>query len=57
MVLFSIPDLLLSASAVAQRPIIAVYHHVRRMRHPNRLQGPWRRDENDRLKQSVKTPF
>ena len=57
MVLFSFPDLLLSASAVAQRPIIAVYHHVRRMRHPNRLQGPWRRDENDRLKQSVKTPF
>lgn len=40
-------------SAVAQRPIIAVYHHVRRMRHPNRLQGPWKRDENDRLKQAV----
>ncbi|KIK04680.1 hypothetical protein K443DRAFT_130674 [Laccaria amethystina LaAM-08-1] len=40
-------------SAVAQRPIIAVYHHVRRMRHPARLQGLWKRHENDLLKQAV----
>lgn len=55
--LFSIADLLFSASTVAQRPIIAVYHHVRRMRHPMRLQGPWKRNENDLLKQSVKAPI
>ncbi|CDZ98477.1 RNA polymerase I termination factor, Myb superfamily [Phaffia rhodozyma] len=38
---------------VAERPIIAVYHHVRRMCHPLRNQGPWRKEEDEKLKAAV----
>lgn len=34
-------DTQLLASAVPQRPIIAVYHHVRRSYHPMKQQGKW----------------
>lgn len=41
--------LLRVARKVAERPIIAVYHHVRRLCHPMRNKGPWQKDEDDRL--------
>ncbi|KAF8204710.1 hypothetical protein BJ912DRAFT_840406 [Pholiota molesta] len=40
-------------SAVPLRPIIAVYHHVRRSHHPMKQQGPWKSYEDDALKQAV----
>ncbi|CAA7260050.1 unnamed protein product [Cyclocybe aegerita] len=40
-------------AAVPLRPIIAVYHHVRRSYHPMKQQGPWKPDEDDLLKQAV----
>ncbi|KAF9481820.1 hypothetical protein BDN70DRAFT_802572 [Pholiota conissans] len=40
-------------SAVPLRPIIAVYHHVRRSYHPMKQQGPWKSYEDDALKQAV----
>ncbi|KII94886.1 hypothetical protein PLICRDRAFT_98811 [Plicaturopsis crispa FD-325 SS-3] len=40
-------------SAVPQRPIIAVYHHVRRSYHPMKQQGKWMKAEDDILKQAV----
>ncbi|KAF8195693.1 hypothetical protein K438DRAFT_1826365 [Mycena galopus ATCC 62051] len=40
-------------SAVAERPIIAVYHYVRRARHPLKQQGKWRADEDVKLIQAV----
>ncbi|KAF9055505.1 hypothetical protein BDZ89DRAFT_937914 [Hymenopellis radicata] len=40
-------------SAVPQRPIIAVYHHVRRSHHPLRLQGKWTPEEDSRLRTAV----
>jgi Myb-like DNA-binding protein REB1 len=39
------------AAAVPQRPIIAVYHHVRRSYHPLKQQGKWTAAENATLKQ------
>lgn len=42
-----------AASAVPLRPIIAVYHHVRRSHHPMKQQGPWKSYEDDALKQYV----
>ncbi len=41
------------AAAVPQRPIIAVYHHVRRSHHPLRLQGKWTPEEDSRLRTCV----
>ncbi|KAF5364102.1 hypothetical protein D9756_000378 [Leucocoprinus leucothites] len=40
-------------SAVPLRPIIAVYHHVRRTHHPLKQQGKWSEEEDIRLKQAV----
>ncbi|KAF8626798.1 hypothetical protein AX17_006457 [Amanita inopinata Kibby_2008] len=40
-------------AAVPQRPIIAVYHHVRRSHHPLKQQGKWTAEEDGRLKQAV----
>ncbi|KAH7914403.1 hypothetical protein BJ138DRAFT_1143950 [Hygrophoropsis aurantiaca] len=40
-------------SAVPQRPIIAVYHHVRRSFHPKKQQGKWMPEEDNLLKQAV----
>ncbi|KAJ7240321.1 hypothetical protein B0H12DRAFT_1024784 [Mycena haematopus] len=40
-------------NAVSQRPIIAVYHYVRRSRHPMKQQGKWRPDEDAKLIQAV----
>ncbi|ELU45902.1 nucleolar protein [Rhizoctonia solani AG-1 IA] len=37
---------LLVARAVPQRPIIAVYHHVRRTHHPMKQQGKWTPEED-----------
>ncbi|KAG2013292.1 nucleolar protein [Coprinopsis cinerea AmutBmut pab1-1] len=39
--------------AVPQRPIVAVYHHVRRTHHPLKQQGNWTADEDAALKQAV----
>ncbi|KAF9057950.1 hypothetical protein BJ165DRAFT_1334881 [Panaeolus papilionaceus] len=39
--------------AVPLRPIIAVYHHVRRIYHPLRAQGTWQQAEDNALKQAV----
>ncbi|KAF7352633.1 Nucleolar protein [Mycena venus] len=39
--------------AVPQRPIVAVYHYVRRARHPMKQQGKWQPDEDTRLIQAV----
>ncbi|PPQ64629.1 hypothetical protein CVT24_008366 [Panaeolus cyanescens] len=39
--------------AVPLRPIIAVYHHVRRVYHPLRQQGTWKTEEDNALKQAV----
>ncbi|KAJ6628789.1 hypothetical protein B0H10DRAFT_1989359 [Mycena sp. CBHHK59/15] len=40
-------------SAVPLRPIIAVYHHVRRSHHPLKQRGKWLPDEDARLIQAV----
>ncbi|PPQ77681.1 hypothetical protein CVT25_011116 [Psilocybe cyanescens] len=40
-------------AAVPLRPIIAVYHHVRRSYHPLKQQGAWHRHEDEALKQAV----
>ncbi|KAG6336529.1 hypothetical protein ID866_2551 [Astraeus odoratus] len=40
-------------AAVPQRPIIAVYHHVRRTFHPKKQQGKWTVEEDNLLKQAV----
>lgn len=40
-------------SSVPLRPIIAVYHHIRRSYHPLKQQGPWKSHEDDALKQAV----
>ncbi|PFH51275.1 hypothetical protein AMATHDRAFT_142885 [Amanita thiersii Skay4041] len=40
-------------AAVPQRPIIAVYHHVRRSYHPLKQQGKWSAEEDALLKQAV----
>ncbi|KAI0722337.1 hypothetical protein C8T65DRAFT_704843 [Cerioporus squamosus] len=42
------------ASALQLRPIIAVYHHVRRARHPYAGKGTWTKTEDDLLIQSVR---
>ena len=41
------------ASALHLRPIISVYHHVRRMWHPLRAQGKWTPCEDDALRSCV----
>ncbi|KAF7355475.1 Carbohydrate esterase family 9 protein [Mycena sanguinolenta] len=40
-------------SALTLRPIIAVYHYVRRARHPMKGQGKWQPEEDARLIQAV----
>ncbi|KXN89584.1 DNA-binding protein REB1 [Leucoagaricus sp. SymC.cos] len=40
-------------AAVPLRPIIAVYHHIRRTQHPLKQQGKWSAEEDARLKQAV----
>ncbi|EIW82339.1 hypothetical protein CONPUDRAFT_55123 [Coniophora puteana RWD-64-598 SS2] len=40
-------------SSVPQRPIIAVYHYVRRAYHPKKHQGKWSPEEDGLLKQAV----
>lgn len=50
----NMPDISLNlylASAVPLRPIVAVYHHVRRSHHPLKLQGQWKEHEDDLLTQ------
>ncbi|KAI6047456.1 hypothetical protein EDC04DRAFT_2950948 [Pisolithus marmoratus] len=47
------PTVLFAAAAVPQRPIIAVYHHVRRAFHPKKQQGKWTPEEDGILKQAV----
>ncbi|KAJ6515701.1 hypothetical protein C8R45DRAFT_810574 [Mycena sanguinolenta] len=39
--------------ALTLRPIVAVYHYVRRARHPMKGQGKWQPDEDARLIQAV----
>ncbi|KAJ3525663.1 hypothetical protein NMY22_g10482 [Coprinellus aureogranulatus] len=39
--------------AVPQRPIVAVYHHVRRKNHPLKQRGAWSEAEDGRLKEAV----
>ncbi|KAJ7129498.1 hypothetical protein C8R44DRAFT_614346 [Mycena epipterygia] len=39
--------------ALSQRPIIAVYHYVRRAHHPMKQQGKWTPEEDARLVQAV----
>ncbi|KAJ7284153.1 hypothetical protein C8J57DRAFT_1054674 [Mycena rebaudengoi] len=39
--------------AVPQRPLVAVYHYVRRSHHPMKQQGRWRPDEDTNLLQAV----
>ncbi|KAI0307235.1 hypothetical protein B0F90DRAFT_1686511 [Multifurca ochricompacta] len=41
------------AAAVPMRPIIAIYHHVRRTYHPLRAQGKWMPSEDALLKAAV----
>ena len=41
------------AAAVPLRPIVAVYHHVRRSHHPLKLQGQWKGHEDDLLTQYI----
>ena len=41
------------ATAVPMRPIIAIYHHVRRAYHPLRAQGKWMPSEDALLKAYV----
>ncbi|KAF8450523.1 hypothetical protein L210DRAFT_3520708 [Boletus edulis BED1] len=40
-------------AAIPQRPIIAVYHHVRRAFHPKKQQGKWMPEEDNILRQAV----
>lgn len=40
-------------SALVERPIIAVYHHVRRLYHPMNHQGTWSPEEDAKLKELV----
>ncbi|KAI5116616.1 hypothetical protein M0805_009197 [Coniferiporia weirii] len=40
-------------SQVPQRPVVAVYHHVRRSYHPMKQQGKWMPSEDDTLRQAV----
>jgi hypothetical protein len=40
----------ITATAVPMRPIIAIYHHVRRVYHPLRAQGKWMPSEDALLK-------
>ncbi|KZT05601.1 uncharacterized protein LAESUDRAFT_655614 [Laetiporus sulphureus 93-53] len=40
-------------SALHLRPIIAVYHHVRRTRHPDSRKGKWTDSEDDELARAV----
>ncbi|KLO08456.1 hypothetical protein SCHPADRAFT_835344 [Schizopora paradoxa] len=40
-------------SHVPQRPIIAVYHYVRRSYHPMKQQGKWTKEEDAALKQAI----
>ena len=42
------------AAAVPLRPIVAVYHHVRRSHHPLKLQGQWKEHEDDLLTQYIR---
>jgi len=42
------------AAAVPLRPIVAVYHHVRRSHHPLKLQGQWKVHEDDLLTQYIR---
>ncbi|KAI3612161.1 nucleolar protein [Moniliophthora roreri] len=42
-------------AAVPLRPIISVYHHVRRKWNPMSTQGKWTLEEDDRLRQAVAT--
>ncbi|KAG6854876.1 hypothetical protein C0991_012066 [Blastosporella zonata] len=46
-------ELSLLAAAVPMRPIIAVYHHIRRTHHPMKKQGVWNADEDDALHKAV----
>lgn len=39
------------AAMLPQRPVIAVYHYVRRSHHPMAQQGKWTQDEDDLLRQ------
>ncbi|KAJ3932541.1 MAG: hypothetical protein NXY57DRAFT_893961 [Lentinula lateritia] len=41
------------SKAVPQRPIISVYHHVRRTRHPLKAQGKWLPAEDAKLQEAV----
>ncbi|KAG6833913.1 hypothetical protein H0H87_007924 [Tephrocybe sp. NHM501043] len=40
-------------SSLTLRPIIAVYHHIRRTRHPLKRQGIWTADEDSALHKAV----
>ncbi|KAK7470467.1 RNA polymerase I enhancer binding protein [Stygiomarasmius scandens] len=40
-------------AAVPQRPIISIYHHVRRTYHPFKQQGKWSTEEDDKLREAV----
>ncbi|EPQ59077.1 hypothetical protein GLOTRDRAFT_33370 [Gloeophyllum trabeum ATCC 11539] len=40
-------------AAVPQRPIVAVYHHVRRTHHPLKARGKWMPSEDESLIQAV----
>lgn len=40
----------LSASHIPDRPVIAVYHHVRRGYHPMKQQGKWIPNEDEALR-------
>ncbi|KAL0573974.1 RNA polymerase I enhancer binding protein [Marasmius crinis-equi] len=42
-------------AAVPLRPIISVYHHVRRKRNPLQKQGKWMPAEDDKLREAVST--
>ena len=39
------------ATAVPLRPIVAVYHHVKRVYHPLRGQGKWSSEQDTLLEQ------
>ncbi|KAF9268135.1 hypothetical protein L218DRAFT_853597 [Marasmius fiardii PR-910] len=41
------------AGAVPLRPVISVYHHVRRKRNPLQKQGKWMPAEDDKLREAV----
>jgi hypothetical protein len=42
------------AAAVPLRPIVAVYHHIRRSHHPLKLQGQWKEHEDELLTQYIR---